>query len=222
MDLESDARASRDGGRGDGLSPAESFFVAGEYAMGVGAIVASILLVATDTITAGQWLCFCAGVFIGSIWENVHAVIGDECLRLVNPAIHRYIPRWVYPFLHAVADGLVMVSGLALAWLFFRYAVDKSADAAWARLTTYDPFALLFLLAFGLLQELAVELAFNGRVWRYEVTATNPALFWIGDVGYTIWPFLEWVLASVVFWALSAYLLPLNRICSGPAFRTCA
>ena len=193
------------------LSATEAFFVAGEYAMGVGAVVASAALLASDIITPGQWLCFVGGVFIGSVWENIHSILGDECLRLVNPAIHRYIPKWVYPFLHAVADGLVMVAGLALGYLFFRYAVDASAGAAWSRLTCYDPWMLLFLLVYGLAQELVVELVFNGRVWRYEITPANPALFWIGETGYTVMPFVEWVIASVVFWALSAYLLPLTR-----------
>jgi len=194
------------------LSIYEITMVVGEYIMAIGALIASVCLLSANIISPGMWLCFTAGIAIGSVWENIHAVIGDDCLSLVNAEVRNWIPPWLYPILHAIADGLVMVSGLGLIWILFRYFIDKDSMKTWTRMTSYDPWILLAFLIFALFQELIVELIFNGRFWKYKVSTANPALFKIGDVEYTIWPFIEWIIASVLFWGISSFLLPMQRV----------
>ena len=192
------------------LSLAEIMFVSGEYIMAIGSLITSLILLYLRVITPGGWLCFAGGVFIGSVWENIHAVIGPSFLKLVNSQVNRILPTYVYPFVHAIADGLVMVGGLGLAWFFFRYLIDKDHIIASQRFTSYDPILLIFLLVYGLAQELIVELIFNGKVWIYQITNSNRALFWIGSTGYTVIPFVEWVIASIVFWIWVNFALRLG------------
>lgn len=139
-------------------------------------------------------LVFLWGFLIGYCWELVHALI-PKFIRLVDAKTESTFPtKTVYPIIHAISDALILLLGLFIVYLFR------------VKLPTFC--ALFIIWIWGMTIELIVELAFNGRYWHYnEDFKCNPVIFRIGKTGFTIWPFLEWMIAPFLFWIGAVFIL---------------
>jgi len=139
-------------------------------------------------ITLCVVVCFLWGFLLGYIWESIHALV-PNFIRLVDEQVEREFPvKTLYPLMHATADSVMFLLSMLLVY--------------WLELPLSSGWALLVMVFWGITTELIVEFSLNGRYWRYNETIPgNPVLFRINGIGYTVWPFLEWLIAPVIFWA---------------------
>jgi hypothetical protein len=154
------------------------------------AFVALMLLCvvcATGICKPSLFLCFLWGFLIGYSWELSHALI-PGFIRLVDTNLEAEFPtKTFYPIVHAVWDSLILLIGLF--WVHL------------AKMPVFSACALALIWCWSMGLEVLVELLFNGRVWHYNETFKyNPVLFRIGQTGYTMWPYLEWMIAPILFW----------------------
>ena len=182
------------------LSPPPTFpegncnlFVAGEYGLPVVIIILLCALYATKKISTATFGIYWVGVALGCVWEYAHAFLKD--FIVVNPCISVYMPeKTVYPMVHALHDGMLFLLAYLLCLAVF--GRDKFKEYGFA--------ITCFLVAILVGQEILVEMAFNGRYWRYVTSRANPVLFtWGADKKVVnLVPVLEWCLASMIFAAI--------------------
>lgn len=176
-----------------------NLFVAGEYALPVIVIATLSALLARKKISKATFILYWVGVVLGACWEFSHAFIRPTFIH-VNPCVSKYMPPSVYSLLHSLHDGMLFLIGYLLVLAVFRHRLRGHALGA---------FAVMF--SFFVVQELAVEMAFNGPqgYWEYVTDERNPALFRFGkDLKRTVnvIPVLEWVLAGTLFFGIAMYV----------------
>ena len=188
------------------LNSPTSLMIAGEYIFFLLVIITVFALFATHKISTGLFLLFWSGFLLGACWEVTHAVLGDSFLRLKNPEVNCFIPRWIYPILHSVSDAVLMCVGLGIAYGFSRL-IWGNWDKAYKKITNFNIFVLFIMLVWGVGQEIVVELLFNNKFWYYVPNDGNPTLFTLNGTNYTVVPIMEWLVASIVFWVLTSVIL---------------
>jgi hypothetical protein len=152
-------------------------------------VVIISILAGMKQIKLRMFICFVFGFLLGCLWEFTHSFIPNFIQTPVKIPIMK---QTIYPLAHSVWDGLIMLIGLYIV--------------VWSRVKITSVHSFLIMLVWGLGVEVIVALSANGRVWHYnESMRGNPVLFKINDIGYTLWPFLEWVIAPFLFWLLAIY-----------------
>lgn len=198
------------------LSPGEVFFVFGEYFYFFISIIAMVSLVLCRCMGCRWMVAYVIGIVLGLMWEVSHSLLGDNFLTLVNPVVYEYIPKWIYPILHAGADGTIFVAVFAtVVKCMIPMCFKKSRILNVEQRMTFFPCVTLGLMvSIYFLQELLVELVFNSKVWIYGTNISwNPTLFRIGDVGYTLIPLVEWVVFGFIYW-ITMYFVFFRLKCS--------
>lgn len=191
------------------LTPSETFFVFGEYIFFISTILTLAVLLIVRRIRIQWFACFTIGFFFGCIWEITHYILGDTFLTLVNINIYKYIPRLLYPILHASADAVMFLLGLALT---VKIAIPKCFKKSrhlttQGVLTVYPFFCLLIMMFFYMTQEIIFELIGNNYIWIYSTNVTwNPVVFTVHGVGYTIVPFAEWLSFGFLYWVSTLFV----------------
>ena len=180
--------------------------ITGEYIFSLTSIFTVFALFARHKISTGLFLLFWSGFLLGSCWEVTHAVLGDSFLRLKNPKVNCFIPRWIYPILHSVGDAVLMCEGLGITYGVSRL-IWGNWDRAYKKITNFNILVLFIMFVLGVGQEIVVELLFNNKFWYYVPNDGNPTLFTLNGTDYTIVPIMEWVVASIVFWAFTSVIL---------------
>ena len=185
------------------LTPGEVFFVTGEYTYFFGTILVMFFLFLCKCLRFKWILAYLIGFGFGLIWEVTHSLLGDNFLSLVNPNIYRYISRFVYPVLHAGADGTIFVGIFAIIVnCLVPLCVKRTRMLSVEDKLTFCPCSILALMiSLYLMQEFFFELAFNSKVWFYSANVTwNPVAYKIGDIPYTIIPLAEWIVFGFLYW----------------------
>jgi len=184
-----------------------------DYAGGVGAALAMLSLQATQRVTPSTAAAYWIGAGIALVKEVTHLLI-PKWIRLVDEEVERDYCRPLYAVAHASWDGVLF---LVFDWFLCDTGV----------------FRIPATVTVGLVVEVLVELAGNGNVWHYsETKRCNPVLYrrvrssneptllpdpaflaarHNGTVGYTLWPFLEWIFEPLVWGALTSSTLVRSR-----------
>jgi hypothetical protein len=155
-------------------------------------IAISLIILACVKIMPMRYLIwFGIGFAIACLWEITHALIPNFIFLKEKQSL---AIKCLVPVAHSIWDSLIlMIGGFIVLGL---------------RMNLTSICALFVMIVFGLGQEVIVELIFNGRVWTYNnQLKANPVLFHIGKIEYTLWPWLEWILAPILFWVFIAFVL---------------
>lgn len=132
-----------------------------------------------------MYLWFLTGLFLGTIWECCHSLIPNFIFMKKNLDVNH---MFLYTVAHSIWDGFILFLSAFIVIGLLKISISSAAS-------------LILILIFGLSFEVIIELLFNGTVWTYnENLKYNPVLFRISTVGFTLWPFLEWILAPILFW----------------------
>lgn len=142
------------------------------------------------------WQLFWAGAAIGLLWE-VPIFVGSAetttfaTIRWIEPLPTHYA---VFLLSHTLWDGALFLVGV---WLVNRVC----AETWWTR---FDAKALLVMIAWGQLSELAVEVSSTSNDgWTFITDyAWNPTLFERNGHAITLFPQLIWLAAPVLFYAV--------------------
>lgn len=129
------------------------------------------------------------GFMIGYAWEFVHIAAPNQFMKIVDKDVSQHYPfRTLYPIVHSMGDAFVFLSSLLLVYLL--------------GLKLSSPWALCVMILFGVSIAVIAETSNNGKYWFYgEKTPGNPVVYRLANgIGYTLWPVLEWLFASILFW----------------------
>jgi len=159
-----------------------------------------VILALTKVICTNTLILYFYGVFLGYIWELTHALVPDFIHIKGAPVDSKWFIVGVYPLMHAIHDGLIFIIGLCLVFLL---NINVTSLAS-----------LLVITSFGFGVAIIVELVFNGKQWEYDTNKPgNPVLFWNNNIGYTLWPWLEWIIAPILFWLGIILVIKLRGPC---------
>ena len=134
------------------------------------------------------YLSYGWGVLVGCLWEIPIGLLGNDFNKIldINP-----LGFWIH-INHALLDSFLLLGGLWCVGATKRERILEQRTLMW----TLATFTFIELI-----QAVTVELLFNGHYWKYSTTIRwNPVLFWIYGIGYTLWPFLVWVIAPTLFY----------------------
>ena len=122
------------------------------------------------------------GIIVGCCWEIPFGLLGDHFLVTPNNPLGFSIH-----IIHAIWDSILFMFGLYI------FHIRKKATYTCCKKTVY-------LTLYGLLSEIIVEFLFNGSYWTYRTNNSyNPVLFTIHNIGYTLIPYLVWVVAPPIY-----------------------
>lgn len=140
-----------------------------------------------------DWIMFWVGCAVGALWELPFYFIGPDFLAAPLYVLNAPMPYplFLLHFVHCFWDGgLLMLGVLLVRWL---------CRAPW--FTKFRWSELLVLLAWGAMQELAVELMSTGSSgWAFIPRWWNPSMFKFNGADITLIPQLIWVAAPVIFY----------------------
>jgi hypothetical protein len=122
------------------------------------------------------------GFLIGCTWEIPFGLLGNQFLITPNNPLGFSIH-----IIHAVWDSIIFMIGL--------YALQIRKNARYSTCKK-----IVYFTLYGLLSEIIAEFIFNGTYWTYNTTNSyNPVLFTLHTVGYTLLPYLVWLIAPPVY-----------------------
>jgi hypothetical protein len=152
------------------------------------------------------YLSYGWGVLVGCLWEIPIGLLGNNFNNILdtNP-----LGFWLH-INHALLDSFLLLGGL---WCVGSTKRERLLEQGTTNITetrainpnepptTTSRMTLTIFTCLELIQAFTVELLFNGHYWKYSTTVSwNPVLFWIHGIGYTLWPFLVWVIAPPLFY----------------------
>jgi hypothetical protein len=167
-----------------------------DLAIAVAIPVLFAVLYLTRRIGHFNWLLYWAGCAVGALWEIPFYFIGPDFstdpLYLLSAPIP--YPLFLLHLLHCFWDGGLFMTGVLLVNLLLK--APHFVRFSWKE--------LLIMLAWGGLQELAVELASVGSSgWAFVPRWWNPVMFRFQGGDVTLIPQLIWVAAPVVFYLVA-------------------
>ena len=141
------------------------------------------------------------GTMMGMLgWELPFYLLGLDFLYFVNK---NQLVDSCWFFFHSLWDGLLFMIGYVLCYCFNYMFHDT-----YRTLSKHKLYELIILLFWYNLQELLVELKFNGIVWCYSPNHWyNPTMFVINGVHYTLLPQLVWSIYGVAFWIVCVFII---------------
>lgn len=155
------------------------------------------ILFGIEVLPVLYYCSFILGAMYGACWEITNTLV-PNCLRLVSERLEQNHSRCAYVLAHTLSDGF-------LTFVFYCILSNAFSDPYLLKTNTRVAFFVLVNV-----QAWLVELAFNGKFWRYgEDVCLNPVLFRRTTrlpktthylrVGYTVWPFFVWVVVGATY-----------------------
>ncbi len=169
--------------------PFAAIYATGAFTFAVLLLVIMLGLYASKVIDRRILILFLLGFLIGYVWEVAHAVAPNDFIRLKDKSVEACFPTdTLYPIVHALGDAFLFIMGLLLVYLL--------------KIPLHSPWALVVMMVWGLSIAVIAETSSNGAYWHYsENIPANPVIYRLNNgIGYTLWPFLEWMFAPVLFW----------------------
>ena len=122
------------------------------------------------------------GVLIGCTWEIPFGILGNKFLITPNNPLGFGIH-----IIHSFWDSIIFMIGLYLFHI-------RNTLCLW------NFKKILYFTLFGLGIEVLVEFMFNGNYWTYNTHQSyNPVLFKINGIGYTLLPYLTWIISPPIY-----------------------
>ena len=176
-----------------------------EYAIPILIIFLWLNLTLTKRMPREMSILWIIGFVLALFWELPFRLMGDNFLEVKNKKVDKYVPTPLYIISHSIQDSILFMIGIYIAYNILGKDLKVFCN--------YNYIVLLIFIMWGFAQEFLVELSSNGKLWEYKPSKYNPTVLTIKGQSYTLIPYLTWIIAPIIFWAITVNVMKNSKHC---------